>query len=287
MRQQLYLESRFGYSLPDGSALFWLQDPIVLPNPQAYQFTVAVPNASFPLTHYAIHAENRDLEIEIDGVTKFLQLPIGNHSIDELIEFLGAHDVEASYSENTNRISVAFNSTFKIGPKTTCQTLLGVRVGDEDSTGTYTAPRGVNLAGTSHFFVRSNLRTRNRDPVSLGFSSVLAKVPIERTFNGIQKYDAPFYSFAISERSIHYLIISILDEDLQPVVFHGGHWSITLEFDVVEAERYTPATDYRANFMALLSNNGQERGTEDPSPDKRSKQNTGGQQRATAANRNG
>ena len=61
MRQQLYLDSRFGRNLGAGT-LFWLQDPIVLPNPR-YAFTLSVPFVAVPLTHYVISAANRTLDI--------------------------------------------------------------------------------------------------------------------------------------------------------------------------------------------------------------------------------
>ena len=54
--------------------------------------------------------------------------------------------------------------------------------------------------GTQSFFVRGNLRTRNRDPVTLGYSSILAKVPITRSHNGVEKYQGS-YSFSIQGSS--------------------------------------------------------------------------------------
>ena len=279
MRQQLYLEQKFSYTLADGSSLFWLQDPIVLPNANEYHFTVAVPNASFPLTHYAINDNNNTLELVANGVAQVTTLPLGNHSIDEVVDHINSElvGVVAEYDLNKNIVALTSDSDFVIGPNTTCQTLLGVRVGGSSVGGVYNGPDGVNLAGTSHFFVRSNLRTRNRDPVSLGFSSVLAKIPIERNFNGIQKFEAPFYKFSISERSIHYILVSILDDSLEPVKFHGGHWSLTLEFDVDRAESYIAPTDYRLDLLNPQQN-GPLRGATNSSTDQRPVENSGRQQ---------
>ncbi len=60
MRQQLYLDFRFGRNLGPGGGtgtLFWLQDPIVLSSPR-YAFTLSVLFVAVPLTHYVISAAN-------------------------------------------------------------------------------------------------------------------------------------------------------------------------------------------------------------------------------------
>ena len=84
MRQQLYLDSRFGWNLGVGT-LFWLQDPIVLPSPR-YAFTLSAPFVAVPLTHYVITATNRTLDISYPAQLEpsIIEFPLGNHSIDEL-----------------------------------------------------------------------------------------------------------------------------------------------------------------------------------------------------------
>ncbi len=81
MMQQLYLESRLGYPLNDGSVLFWLQDQLVIPNPREYDFILSVTDSSFPLTHYIINERNNTLEI---GET-VINMPTGNYNIDVLV----------------------------------------------------------------------------------------------------------------------------------------------------------------------------------------------------------
>ncbi len=101
MRQQLYLESRFGYPLVDGSVLFWLQDQLVIPNPREYEFSVSVPDNSFPLTHYVITDKNNALEI---GGT-IINLPTGNYNIDDLVVYMNDRfpaGLLVAYNENIN-----------------------------------------------------------------------------------------------------------------------------------------------------------------------------------------
>jgi hypothetical protein len=66
----------------------------------------------------------------------------------------------------------------------------------------YRALDGVNLAGTSSFYIKSNMRTLNRNPVSLGYSNNIAEIPITRSYNGVEKYQQPDFSFAIRDRSV-------------------------------------------------------------------------------------
>jgi hypothetical protein len=123
-----------------------------------------------------------------------------------------------------------------------------VRAGDQSASGLYQAPDGVDLAGTASFYVKSNMRTLNRDPVSLGYSNIIAKIPITRSFNGVEKYQQPGFSFAIRDRSVSFIIIQIIDDDMLPVRFNGGSWSLTMEFAVVRADPYSQPADYRTLF---------------------------------------
>jgi hypothetical protein len=222
MRQQLYLESRFGYPLNDGSVLFWLQDLLVNPNPREYEFSVSVPDSSFPLTHYVINESNNTLEL---GDT-VINLPTGNYDIDDLALYMNNKfppGMVCNYSENTNKVAMEHPGTnSSIGIGTTCSDLLGVRVGDVSADGVYRAPDGVNLAGTSSLYIKFNMRTLNRDPMSLGYSNIIAKIPITRSYNGVEKYQQPGFSCIIRDRSVSYIIIIVLDDDMQPITFNSG-----------------------------------------------------------------
>jgi hypothetical protein len=111
------------------------------------------------------------------------------------------------------------------------------------------------------------MRTLNRDPVSLGYSNIIAKIPITRSYNGVEKYQQPGFSFAIRVRNVSYIIISVLDDDMQHISFNGGFWSLTMEFAVVRVDPYSQPADYRT-----LTNNGAPIGSAaDPPDDQRQK----------------
>jgi hypothetical protein len=286
MRQQLYLDSRFGQNLETGT-LFWLQDPIVLPSPR-YAFKLSVPFVAVPLTHYVITAANRTLDISYPAQPEpsIIEFPLENHSIDELVDVLNRRllfGFKAAYSENTNTLhftSQTLGAALSIGPATTCGDFIGVRVGDESVLGSYTAPNGVNLAGTTSYYLCSNLRTRNRDPRTLGYSSIIANVPITKPHSGLERFTRSGFTFGLNDRSIHYIIIEILDDALEPVTFHGGEWQVTLEFGVEEAPAYAGPTDYRA-----LVANGSLLGSANIASGQRADAPSGGPQRAAGADR--
>jgi hypothetical protein len=210
-----------------------------------------------------------------------IEFPLGNRSIDELVNVLNRRllfGFKAAYSENTNTLhftSQTLGAYLTIRPATTCGDLIGVRVGDESVLGSYTAPNGVNLASTASFYLRSNLRTRN-----LGYSSIIANVPITKPHNGLERFTQSGFTFGLNDRSIHYVIIEILDDALEPVTFHDGEWQVTLEFGVEKAPAYAGPTDYRA-FMA----NGSLLGSANIAACQRADAPSGGPRRAAGADR--
>jgi hypothetical protein len=176
-------------------------------------------------------------------------LPLGNHSTDEHVNVLNQRllfGLSAAYSENTNTLrfsSESIGAALMVGPATICGGLLGVRAGDTSVLGFYNAPCGVYLDGTTSFYLRSNLRTRNRDPRTLRYSSINANVSITKPHNGLERFSQLGFTFGILERSIHYIVIEILDDTLEPVTFHGGNLQAALEFAVEEAVAYAAPVD--------------------------------------------
>ena len=87
----MYLDSRFGQVMNGGGTMFWMQDPIVLPS-MKYAFHLSVPFVAMLLIHYVITEVNRRLHIVYMHVAPpepmIIDLPIGNHSIDELVDVL-------------------------------------------------------------------------------------------------------------------------------------------------------------------------------------------------------
>ena len=80
---------------------------------------------------------------------------------------------------------------------------------------------GIKLRGTSAYYINSNLRTQNRNPVDQGFSNILCVIPITKAENAIETYIGDV-SFQISDRILNYVLIELLDDDMKPIEFNGA-----------------------------------------------------------------
>ena len=112
-----------------------------------------------------------------------------------------------NYSENTNKITIDHPGTnFSVGMGTTCSELLGARIVDVSADGVYRAPDGVNLAKTSSFYIKSNMRTLNRDPVGLGYSNIIAKNTDHPELQRSGKIPTTWFLLCLPgpERELHY-----------------------------------------------------------------------------------
>jgi hypothetical protein len=127
---------------------------------------------------------------------------------------------------------------------------------------------GIDLRGTPSYFIDSNLRTGNRGPIDRRLGGILAKVPITKPQNGIEFYTGSVV-FEVGEQSISYIKITIRDEDMQPVVFNGGFWNVSLEFDIIESRVFTTRrnfkTDINGSIGLIEDTPASERENEDPS----------------------
>eukprot|EP00873_Tetraselmis_striata_P036389 jgi/Tetstr1/456653/TSEL_043354.t1 len=221
------------------ACVFYLADPLTLPS-QDYEWLVAVPHATIPLSHWVIDESNNLLELVYSNESRYVSLPLGNRSVDEIVVYLNdrlLHGYTAAYDEAINRIvfsSDVLGESLAIGEMSTCGRLLGVKAGDAAADGVLIPPRGVDLAGTSSIFIRSNLSTRNRDPVSKATSDILAKVHVSQNFNEIE-YHSSSLKFPIADRNVSLIIIYLTDDFQRHMDFHGADFSLTIEFTLRSA----------------------------------------------------
>jgi hypothetical protein len=256
MSFSLHLDSKFAdQTFGTNACVFYLADPITLPSDK-YELLVRVPAATIPLSHWVIRAENNVLQLEFPTETRAISLPVGNHSVDEVLAFLNPELIDgfvATYDEATNRILLKSEdelASVTVGAETTCTKLLGLLAGQASVDGELFGSRGVDLAGTSSIFIRSNLATRNRDPVTRAASNILAKVHVSRNFNEIEFYTSQ-QQFAVSDRTISVLVIYLTDDEQSQLDLQGADFSLTIEFTVAEKQRLQHAVDYRLSGIML------------------------------------
>ena len=159
MRQQVYLDSRFGQVMNGGGTLLWMHDPIVLPS-MKHAFNLSVSFVAMPLAHYVITEANRRLHIVYMHVAPhaplIIDLPMENHSIDEMVEVLNRNLLfrfTAGYSENTNTLHFStanFSASLVIGPLTTGGDLIGFAPETRTSSGRTTRPAASTWRAPPH-----------------------------------------------------------------------------------------------------------------------------------------
>jgi hypothetical protein len=151
-------------------------------------------NASLPHSYYNIFEENDTPVLAYDDggqerapdVT--VRLLHGNRSVDDVVAYLNdgrLHDYVASYDKSTNRLPLEdtddADTVLVVKAGTTCQRLLGLRVGDRATLSDnfhfrLTACSVVDLTRTSSAFVHNNLLTQNMDPRTRWIGDILAKI---------------------------------------------------------------------------------------------------------------
>eukprot|EP00873_Tetraselmis_striata_P010651 jgi/Tetstr1/430915/TSEL_020671.t1 len=196
MLQQLFIDSQFSdIVLGDGSHVFWLGGAIDVPERHSLQ--VKVLNAWISHTFYSVFSANDTLVVRYApaGTGGTIRIPHGNRSIDEILDIINPqldHGYESSYDVATNRINLSSPNAaaLTIEAGTTCTELLGLSIGDQSVAGVLAARRGVDLTRTSSIFIRSNLHTDNRDPVTRRTSDILAKIPLTSQFNELEHFSA-------------------------------------------------------------------------------------------------
>jgi hypothetical protein len=260
MRKQVYLDSRAALVQSDGSLCFVLREAITTPSPE-YNFEVQLLDLRLPLTNWTIHEKNNVLELwyvipQVPVETSIVTLQSGNWSIDSIVAHLNPlleHGYQVAYSENTNSLtfsSATQSAVLMVGYATTCGTILGLEAGLESS-GYVLEGSGIDLSGTSCFFFTTSMRTTG----NIGNESVFAKIPITGSPNTVQTFSGSG-RVEVTDNTIDRLVVSIVDDDMVPVVWHGGYWSATLIFETLEIVPLKMQLDYRTYIQERNSQAG-------------------------------
>jgi hypothetical protein len=245
MLQQVYLDIAYAdATLADGTHVFALRDPITVPERHSLQ--VRLLNAYLPHSYYSIFEDVDTLVLAYDDggeerapdVT--VRLLHGNRSVDDIVAYLNdgrLQDYVASYDENTNRLTLEgtddADAVLVVKAGTTCQRLLGLRVGDratlsDDFHFRLTGSSVVDLTRTSSAFVHSNLLTQNRDPRTRRVGDILAKIPSSAQFNEIDHYTADAF-VSVANRYLSYVSLRLSDDDGRTLDLNGGRFTATLK----------------------------------------------------------
>jgi hypothetical protein len=120
---------------------------------------------------------------------------------------------------------------------TTCQRLLGLRVGDmatlsDDFHLRLTASSVVDLTHTSCAYVHNNILSQDMDPRTRRVGDTLEKIPSAAQFNEIDHYSADAF-VSVANRYLSYVSLRVSNDDGRTLELNGGRFTamLKLSFD--------------------------------------------------------
>ena len=258
--RQITISSKLsGLDVTKGVAVLALDEVVTIPN--AYSMYVSVESASIPITFYNVSTNNNLLVFGINGVQVSFTIPVGNYDACALaacirVSFGGMH-ICAEYDAFANSMRLLGTDPFSIYPTGTLNAALGFSTsavtvsslvgGTAPLTSSYiNSTYAVDLSATRTLSIRTNFQTGNMDSVNALSGFLLATIPVESEFGGIQVYknSAGFRSQTI-EKTLSIVTIRMTDDIGNLIDFRNANWSITLQFDFVftnREDRYVDGT---------------------------------------------
>jgi hypothetical protein len=160
--------------------------------------------------------------------------------VDDVVAFLNAgrlQDYVASCDGFTNRLTLEGTDDAEVvlvvQPGTTCQRLLGLRVGGRATMSDnfhfqLTASSVVDLTRTSCAFVHNNLLAQNKDPRMRRVGDILAKIPSNAQFNEIDHHSTDAF-VSVANRYLSCVSLRHSDDDGRTLELNGGRFTATLK----------------------------------------------------------
>ena len=194
---------------------------------------IQVLDGVFPHSFYPIDTTNNILSWE-SGDDKYNNIiEPGHYSASELCTELFNHMSgsinSVTFNSKNNKITFDAPNDITLNASGTILPTLGFDTAS-DITGTdLSGDNQINLSGPDSFYLHiDNLTLPNIDP-SGNTDNILARIPINSSFNGYTFYYNERNSpNIISDRSISEIHIRLEDKSGKHINFNGLHWSITL-----------------------------------------------------------
>lgn len=238
---QLHLSSALANKYYDGLTSDCEFNLPLVEIPSNYHIHVSVENFACPYTFYNINSSNNTLVYYENTTYKTLTITPGNYNINSfishLLQTLTAFTI--TYNSITNRLTITNNVQFSFSQTSTCLSLLGFSTGATADlvSGVYTLTSNicVNLSPYRCICIGSNLRTFSMNSSLPNNQSILASIPINTAPNSIIVYEnknnfkCNTYTNIISD-----LRIKLMDHRFNTLDLNGGHWTLTLRFDIID-----------------------------------------------------
>ena len=250
----VYLRSSDYSSISDfdkNNLRFDLNVPIE--SPPNMDVLVSLHSFSFTNSFYNINTNNNNFYYTVDNVhTISTSIPIGNYDIDSLITELNGLFINTlvfTYSIKTLKITITSSTPFRLvtGTKNIYEVL-----GFDDVipyttlTTTYTSPHLFNMIGIQCLNICIN--NLNMKSISVKNSvkyNIIDNILVTSVPGEVQHYcNHDNFRYVISDESIDFLNISILDQEFRMIDFNNIDWFIAIKFEFMYKKAFIFPTNY-------------------------------------------
>ena len=247
----------------------WELEEQISPDPHIL-LLISLTSLELPYGFYNIDVNNNKLLIEANSTTHTITIQPKNYSGTQLATEISSKltalsgnigfTISCSFSDTSNKFTFSSGSVsnnYTIADGTTLIKELGVRnaLPLNSSLGVLQSPNVCNLSGTSSCYLRiNNLSINNRDSRG-NLSGILSKINITANPGEFIFYNA-FESiyYAISDRVISFLDITLTDDDGNELILNGVDWSATLTIHFRQIKERNIPAKYLLNEIKKLKN---------------------------------
>lgn len=221
-------KSKVRYSIPN----------FITSNDNTLYQTVKVLNVIIPYSFYIINEYNCNLNVN----NIILSVALGNYNAYTLLTAINTlftdNNLSATLSLDISNGKYILTATHNITIRTMINSINSI-IGLDSSN--YTAiydgssyliyfPYPINTAGTHNIYIKTNLITTNQKYGGQKESHILKTIPIQvEPFGIIQYTNFENTETIIRNKDTDYLLIELLDDNLNHINFNGLDWSICLE----------------------------------------------------------
>ena len=235
---QIHLSSALADRYNDGltsDCEFYLP---VIEIPNNFHIHVSIQNFACPYTFYNINNSNNSLVYLENSLANSITITNGNYNINNLITELTNKMTNFTivYNSVTNKLTFT-NSlyNFSFSSTSTCLSLLGFSTNLASTLKTLTSDSVVNLSPYRCICISSNLKTFSVNKKFLNNTSLLASIPINTAPNSIIVYENKNnFKCNTFTNNINTIRIKLTDHNFNTLDLNGQHFTITLQFDVID-----------------------------------------------------
>ena len=235
----IYLESKDATILRDnGATAFFFLNKVISPSDPSMNLMVGVVDCEIPVSFYNINNNNNKITIN----THEIILPLQNYSAFNIQDDINAQlliasiPVSVDFSQQSNKFtfspsSVGATIVINGGTLSKYLGLVDSQLNNVASTSPIIGENCCNLAGTSNIYISSNFNINSINSTGQ-YSGILAKIQTDAPSSSYIFYQpSPVSLHVVSNISTSSIVISLLDDERNPVDLNGLFFSLTLSIE--------------------------------------------------------